>query len=209
MKQAENHAPSAVHEVPSGQRADRPALEWGDHLRAVAADVPLCGPSRRDPRHHRSHAERTAAGARGRGRRRPARSFRRRRSGSRSSLTQKGKALADAIGLDRQLGREVHDGGGGRSESTPGRPLGHAHDRSRRYSCVAIGVIAAAAQDGPAAVSPFPRNLSGVIAFQSDVRTPANPDEPYQDLHNRSFDRQDHGSHSRRRLERRATTLVP
>src|SRR6478736_4887786 len=39
---------------------------------------------------------------------------------------------------------------------------------------LAVGVIAAAAQDGPAAVSPFPRNLSGVIAFQSDARTPAN-----------------------------------
>jgi len=39
---------------------------------------------------------------------------------------------------------------------------------------LAVGVIAAAAQNGPVAVSPFPRNLSGVIAFQSDARTPAN-----------------------------------
>jgi len=40
---------------------------------------------------------------------------------------------------------------------------------------LAAGVMTAAAQDGPAVVSPFPRNLSGVIAFQSDVRTSSNP----------------------------------
>lgn len=32
-----------------------------------------------------------------------------------------------------------------------------------------------AAQDGPTAVSPFPRGLSGTLAFQSDVRTTTNP----------------------------------
>ena len=40
---------------------------------------------------------------------------------------------------------------------------------------IGLGIAEASAQDGPAAVSPFPRNLSGVIAFQSDVKTPANP----------------------------------
>jgi len=34
---------------------------------------------------------------------------------------------------------------------------------------------AAYAQHGPAAVSPFPRGLSGTIAFQSDARSPGNP----------------------------------
>jgi len=34
---------------------------------------------------------------------------------------------------------------------------------------------AAHAQDGPTPVSPFPRGLSGTLAFQSDVRTAANP----------------------------------
>src|SRR5215210_4765487 len=34
---------------------------------------------------------------------------------------------------------------------------------------------AALAQSGPTAVSPFPRGLSGTLAFQSDVRTTANP----------------------------------
>jgi len=33
----------------------------------------------------------------------------------------------------------------------------------------------ALAQSGPAAVSPFPRGLSGTLAFQSDVRTASNP----------------------------------
>lgn len=33
----------------------------------------------------------------------------------------------------------------------------------------------ASAQTGPTAVSPFPRGLSGTIAFQSDARTAANP----------------------------------
>jgi TolB protein len=35
--------------------------------------------------------------------------------------------------------------------------------------------VPAAAQTGPAAVSPFPRGLSGTLAFQSDARTTANP----------------------------------
>lgn len=39
-------------------------------------------------------------------------------------------------------------------------------------SCLAATAFA---QDGPAAVSPFPRGLSGVLAFQSDVRTASNP----------------------------------
>lgn len=39
---------------------------------------------------------------------------------------------------------------------------------------VILGVISATAQDGPAAVSPFPRDLSGTLAFQSDVRTSFN-----------------------------------
>jgi TolB protein len=34
---------------------------------------------------------------------------------------------------------------------------------------------AALAQNGPTAVSPFPRGLSGMLAFQSDVRTTTNP----------------------------------
>src|SRR6185369_14864126 len=34
---------------------------------------------------------------------------------------------------------------------------------------------AALAQTGPAAVSPFPRGLSGTLAFQSDVRTASDP----------------------------------
>lgn len=34
---------------------------------------------------------------------------------------------------------------------------------------------AASAQGGPAAVSPFPRGLTGALAFQSDVRTTENP----------------------------------
>jgi TolB protein len=37
-------------------------------------------------------------------------------------------------------------------------------------------VPSAQAPQVPAAVSPFPRGLTGVIAFQSDLRSPANPD---------------------------------
>ena len=36
-------------------------------------------------------------------------------------------------------------------------------------------VSAASAQQGPTPVSPFPRNLSGTLVFQSDVRSPNNP----------------------------------
>jgi TolB protein len=36
-------------------------------------------------------------------------------------------------------------------------------------------VSAAGAQQGPTPVSPFPRNLSGTLVFQSDVRSPNNP----------------------------------
>lgn len=35
--------------------------------------------------------------------------------------------------------------------------------------------VPAAAQEGPGAVSPFPRGLSGTLVFQSDLRTPSNP----------------------------------
>jgi len=38
-----------------------------------------------------------------------------------------------------------------------------------------MAVSAAHAQPGPAAVSPFPRGLSGTLAFQSDARSTANP----------------------------------
>ena len=38
-----------------------------------------------------------------------------------------------------------------------------------------IAASAAVAQSGPTAVSPFPRGLSGTLAFQSDVRTTTNP----------------------------------
>ena len=38
-----------------------------------------------------------------------------------------------------------------------------------------ISVLPLRAQDGPTPASPFPRDLSGTIAFQSDVRTTANP----------------------------------
>jgi Tol biopolymer transport system component len=38
-----------------------------------------------------------------------------------------------------------------------------------------LGASSASAQQGPTAVSPFPRGLSGTLAFQSDVRTTANP----------------------------------
>jgi TolB protein len=38
-----------------------------------------------------------------------------------------------------------------------------------------LWLAASAAGAQPAAVSPFPRGLSGALAFQSDVRTPANP----------------------------------
>jgi TolB protein len=39
-----------------------------------------------------------------------------------------------------------------------------------------MAAAAAAAQPGPAAVSPFPRGLSGTLTFQSDARSAANPD---------------------------------
>ncbi len=38
-----------------------------------------------------------------------------------------------------------------------------------------LGASTAGAQQGPAAVSPFPRGLSGTIAFQSDARSAGNP----------------------------------
>lgn len=38
-----------------------------------------------------------------------------------------------------------------------------------------LSASAAFAQTGPTAVSPFPRDLSGMLAFQSDVRTSSNP----------------------------------
>ena len=38
-----------------------------------------------------------------------------------------------------------------------------------------ISVWPVRAQDGPTPASPFPRDLSGTIAFQSDVRTTTNP----------------------------------
>jgi TolB protein len=38
-----------------------------------------------------------------------------------------------------------------------------------------LSVSSAFAQDGPAAVSPFPRDLEGVLAFQSDIKTAFNP----------------------------------
>ena len=40
---------------------------------------------------------------------------------------------------------------------------------------ILLWMAASRAHAQPAAVSPFPRGLSGTIAFQSDVRTPANP----------------------------------
>lgn len=40
---------------------------------------------------------------------------------------------------------------------------------------LAVFATAAPAQTGPAAVSPFPRGLAGTLAFQSDIRTTANP----------------------------------
>ena len=44
--------------------------------------------------------------------------------------------------------------------------------RCRDSSAVRCGIIADAQ---PSAVSPFPRDLSGTLAFQSDVRTASNP----------------------------------
>jgi TolB protein len=41
---------------------------------------------------------------------------------------------------------------------------------------VLLAASSAGAQDGPTPISPFPSGLSGTLAFQSDVRTPANPD---------------------------------
>ena len=38
-----------------------------------------------------------------------------------------------------------------------------------------LWLTASAAHAQPAAVSPFPRDLSGTLAFQSDVRTASNP----------------------------------
>ena len=59
----------------------------------------------------------------------------------------------------------------------------HAPARQLRRSCASALVAilaslvapAAFAQDGPTPVAPFPRDLSGVLAFQSDVRTSSNP----------------------------------
>jgi Tol biopolymer transport system component len=48
----------------------------------------------------------------------------------------------------------------------------------RTFTTVALLLLTASmagAQQGPSAVSPFPRGLTGTLAFQSDVRTPNNP----------------------------------
>ena len=59
-------------------------------------------------------------------------------------------------------------GGVGVGDLLQGQPV-------RRYDDHALVAPAAFAQDGPTPVAPFPRDLSGVLAFQSDVRTSSNP----------------------------------
>lgn len=44
-----------------------------------------------------------------------------------------------------------------------------------RMLVVSCAAVPAFAQNGPSPVTPFPRGLSGTIAFQSDVRTASNP----------------------------------
>jgi len=57
--------------------------------------------------------------------------------------------------------------------------MGYARGVSRFIVFVLwLGAVALTAQapQVPAAVSPFPRGLSGTIAFQSDLRSAGNPD---------------------------------
>src|SRR4051812_48697407 len=58
------------------------------------------------------------------------------------------------------------------------RPAAAPHVDMKVAAALTVLVLlssAAFAQTGPAAVSPFPRGLSGTLAFQSDVRTATNP----------------------------------
>ena len=53
----------ALFPVPPGRRAHRPSVDRRDHFRAAGVDLPFCDIAGRDPRHHRSDAERAASGA--------------------------------------------------------------------------------------------------------------------------------------------------
>ena len=86
--------------------------------------------------------------------------------------------------------------------------LSGAHRYVAATALLLLCASVAHAQQVPTAVSPFPRGLSGTLAFQSDTRTPANPNGRVKiytiDLSTGRVDAAD----PRRRLERRAAAMV-